>query len=100
MALAIQTVAQRVRSKYKEKTVQDFKYRDKEWEQLFLDALSNVTFEGVTVGSKIITHHFHTNLCLLVENIFLLLLFSIYVSFVVLGQQDTIIDQSFLSYFT
>ncbi|XP_022836393.1 gamma-aminobutyric acid type B receptor subunit 2-like isoform X2 [Spodoptera litura] len=48
MALAIQTVAQRVRSKYKEKTVQDFKYRDKEWEQLFLDALSNVTFEGVT----------------------------------------------------
>ncbi|KAH9637810.1 hypothetical protein HF086_017588 [Spodoptera exigua] len=50
MALAIQTVAQRVRSKYKEKTVQDFKYRDKEWEQLFLDALSNVTFEGVTVS--------------------------------------------------
>ncbi|XP_075987240.1 gamma-aminobutyric acid type B receptor subunit 2 isoform X2 [Anticarsia gemmatalis] len=48
MALAIQTVAQRVKSKYKEKTVQDFKYRDKEWELLFLDALSNVTFEGVT----------------------------------------------------
>lgn len=48
MALAIQTVAQRVKSKYKEKTVQDFKYRDKEWEALFLDALSNVTFEGVT----------------------------------------------------
>lgn len=50
MALAIQTVAQRVRSKHKEKTVQDFKYRDKEWESLFLDALSNVTFEGVTVS--------------------------------------------------
>ncbi|KAM3956902.1 gamma-aminobutyric acid type B receptor subunit 2 [Aphomia sociella] len=48
MALAIQTVAQRVKLRYKEKTVQDFKYRDKEWEQLFLDALSNVTFEGVT----------------------------------------------------
>ncbi|KAG6465255.1 hypothetical protein O3G_MSEX015026, partial [Manduca sexta] len=48
MALAIQTVAQRVKLKYKEKTVQDFRYRDKEWEQLFLDALSNVTFEGVT----------------------------------------------------
>ncbi|CAB3232884.1 unnamed protein product [Arctia plantaginis] len=48
MALAIQTVAQRVKSKYKEKTVQDFKYRDKEWELLFLEALSNVTFEGVT----------------------------------------------------
>ncbi|XP_013148746.1 PREDICTED: gamma-aminobutyric acid type B receptor subunit 2 [Papilio polytes] len=48
MALAIQTVAQRVKLKHKEKTVQDFRYRDKEWEQLFLDALSNVTFEGVT----------------------------------------------------
>ncbi|CAK1546598.1 unnamed protein product [Leptosia nina] len=48
MALAIQTVAHRVKIKYKEKTVQDFKYRDKEWEQLFLDALTNVTFEGVT----------------------------------------------------
>ncbi|XP_048486875.1 gamma-aminobutyric acid type B receptor subunit 2 isoform X1 [Plutella xylostella] len=48
MALAIQTVAQRVKLKHKEKTVQDFKYRDKEWETLFLDALSNVTFEGVT----------------------------------------------------
>lgn len=49
MALAIQTVAQRVKLKHKEKTVQDFRYRDKEWEQLFLDALSNVSFEGVTV---------------------------------------------------
>ncbi|XP_063370151.1 gamma-aminobutyric acid type B receptor subunit 2 [Cydia amplana] len=48
MALAIQTVAQRVKLRYKEKTVLDFRYRDKEWEQLFLDALSNVTFEGVT----------------------------------------------------
>ncbi|XP_050671814.1 gamma-aminobutyric acid type B receptor subunit 2 [Leptidea sinapis] len=48
MALAIQIVAHRVKIKYKEKTVQDFRYRDKEWEQLFLDALSNVTFEGVT----------------------------------------------------
>ncbi|XP_021203983.1 gamma-aminobutyric acid type B receptor subunit 2 isoform X1 [Bombyx mori] len=48
MALAIQTVAQRVKLRNKEKTVQDFRYRDKEWEQLFLDALSNVTFEGVT----------------------------------------------------
>lgn len=53
MALAIQTVAQRVKLKYKEKTVQDFRYRDKEWEQLFLDALSNVTFEGVTVSIKL-----------------------------------------------
>lgn len=50
MALAIQTVAQRVKLKHKEKTVQDFRYRDKEWEQLFLDALTNVTFEGVTVS--------------------------------------------------
>ncbi|CAH2098992.1 unnamed protein product [Euphydryas editha] len=48
MALAIQTVAKRVKLKYKERTVLDFRYRDKEWEQLFLDALSNVTFEGVT----------------------------------------------------
>lgn len=56
MALAIQTVAQRVKLRYKEKTVQDFKYRDKEWEQLFLEALSNVTFEGVTVSS-----HFKSN---------------------------------------
>ncbi|XP_038219315.1 gamma-aminobutyric acid type B receptor subunit 2 isoform X1 [Zerene cesonia] len=48
MALAIQTVAHRVKLKYKERTVQDFRYRDKEWEQLFLDALTNVTFEGVT----------------------------------------------------
>ncbi|GBP78974.1 Gamma-aminobutyric acid type B receptor subunit 2, partial [Eumeta japonica] len=48
MALAIQMVAQKVKLKYKDRTVQDFKYRDKEWEQLFLDALSNVTFEGVT----------------------------------------------------
>lgn len=54
MALAIQTVAHRVKLKYKEKTVQDFRYRDKEWEQLFLDALSNVTFEGVTVGDKVL----------------------------------------------
>ncbi|XP_041983623.1 gamma-aminobutyric acid type B receptor subunit 2 isoform X2 [Aricia agestis] len=48
MALAIQTVAHRVKIRYKERTVQDFRYRDKDWEQLFLDALSNVTFEGVT----------------------------------------------------
>ncbi|XP_045526687.1 gamma-aminobutyric acid type B receptor subunit 2 isoform X1 [Pieris brassicae] len=48
MALAIQIVAHRVKIKYKERTVQDFKYRDKEWEKLFLDALTNVTFEGVT----------------------------------------------------
>lgn len=32
----------------------DFKYRDPLWERLFLEALKNTSFEGVTV-SKVIT---------------------------------------------
>lgn len=43
VALAIQYVAQR-----NNQLVSNFQYRVKEWENLFLEALSNTSFEGVT----------------------------------------------------
>lgn len=43
-ALAIQYVAKR-----KEHFVSKFEYRVKDWENIFLDALRNTSFEGVTV---------------------------------------------------
>lgn len=49
-ALAIQHVAHRIRHFHKNQTVVDFRYRDPLWEQLFLEALRNTSFEGVTVG--------------------------------------------------
>ncbi|XP_014261698.1 gamma-aminobutyric acid type B receptor subunit 2 isoform X2 [Cimex lectularius] len=48
VALAIQHVAHRVRHVKKNQTVVDFQYRDPEWEHLFLEALRNTSFEGVT----------------------------------------------------
>lgn len=45
VAMAIQYVAQR-----KEGFVQNFQYRVKEWENIFLEALQNTSFEGVTVS--------------------------------------------------
>ncbi|XP_022907049.1 gamma-aminobutyric acid type B receptor subunit 2 [Onthophagus taurus] len=45
VALAIQNVAQRIK---KNESVVDFRYRDANWEQLFLNALANTSFEGVT----------------------------------------------------
>ncbi|XP_046665418.1 gamma-aminobutyric acid type B receptor subunit 2 isoform X2 [Homalodisca vitripennis] len=47
-ALAIQHVAHRIRHFRKNQTVVDFQYRDPLWEQLFLEALRNTSFEGVT----------------------------------------------------
>lgn len=43
MALAIQYVSQK-----KDSFLQNFHYRDKEWEAIFLEALANTSFEGVT----------------------------------------------------
>jgi len=53
-ALAIQEVARKVHQSSHDKgilnrTIADFQYRDKEWEDLFLDALTKTSFEGVTV---------------------------------------------------
>ncbi|XP_063989101.1 gamma-aminobutyric acid type B receptor subunit 2 [Diachasmimorpha longicaudata] len=48
VALAIQHVARRIRHFRRNQTVADFKYRDPLWEKLFLDALRNTSFEGVT----------------------------------------------------
>ncbi|XP_046411411.1 gamma-aminobutyric acid type B receptor subunit 2 isoform X1 [Neodiprion fabricii] len=48
VALAIQHVARRIRHFRRNQTVADFKYRDQLWEMLFLDALKNTSFEGVT----------------------------------------------------
>ncbi|XP_063230509.1 gamma-aminobutyric acid type B receptor subunit 2 [Bacillus rossius redtenbacheri] len=48
VALAIQYVAHRVRHVRKNHTIVDFRYRDPLWEQLFLEALKNTSFEGVT----------------------------------------------------
>ncbi|XP_017778907.1 PREDICTED: gamma-aminobutyric acid type B receptor subunit 2 [Nicrophorus vespilloides] len=48
VALAIQNVAHKVRYLRRNQTVIDFKYRDPLWERLFLDALHNTSFEGVT----------------------------------------------------
>jgi gamma-aminobutyric acid type B receptor len=49
VALAIQHVANRIRQSGKNLTVVDFQYRDTWWEDLFLEALGNTSFEGVTV---------------------------------------------------
>ncbi|KAK0183463.1 hypothetical protein PV327_001501 [Microctonus hyperodae] len=48
VALAIQHVARRIRHFRRNQTVADFKYRDPIWEKLFLEALKNTSFEGVT----------------------------------------------------
>ncbi|KAK8747898.1 hypothetical protein OTU49_016218, partial [Cherax quadricarinatus] len=52
MALAIQAVGHKLHRinhhNKTNKTVQDFSYRDPEWEDLFTKALSEVKFEGVT----------------------------------------------------
>ncbi|KAK5637996.1 hypothetical protein RI129_012291 [Pyrocoelia pectoralis] len=48
VALAIQHVAHKIRYFRRNQTVSDFKYRDPLWEKLFLDALQNTSFEGVT----------------------------------------------------
>ncbi|XP_073977226.1 gamma-aminobutyric acid type B receptor subunit 2 isoform X2 [Rhodnius prolixus] len=48
VALAIQHVAHKIRHYRKNETVIDFQYRDPLWEQLFLEALRNTSFEGVT----------------------------------------------------
>lgn len=56
-ALAIQEVARKVHQSAHDKgtlnrTIADFQYRDREWENLFLEALRDTSFEGVTVSSK------------------------------------------------
>jgi gamma-aminobutyric acid type B receptor len=51
VALAIQHVAHRIRHYRHNQTVVDFKYRDPLWEKLFLEALRNTSFEGVTVST-------------------------------------------------
>nr|CAD7596025.1 unnamed protein product [Timema genevievae] len=48
VALAIQHVAHRIRHIRHNQTMVDFRYRDPLWEDLFLDALKNTSFEGVT----------------------------------------------------
>lgn len=53
-ALAIQEVARKVHQSSHDKgtlnrTIADFQYRDHEWEDLFLEALRDTSFEGVTV---------------------------------------------------
>nr|CAD7431133.1 unnamed protein product [Timema monikensis] len=50
VALAIQHVAHRIRHIRHNQTMVDFRYRDPLWEDLFLDALKNTSFEGVTVS--------------------------------------------------
>ncbi|CAH1118642.1 unnamed protein product [Phaedon cochleariae] len=48
VALAIQNVAHKVKYFRRNETVTDFRYHDPMWERLFLDALYNTSFEGVT----------------------------------------------------
>ncbi|XP_051168791.1 gamma-aminobutyric acid type B receptor subunit 2 isoform X2 [Leptopilina boulardi] len=48
VALAIQHVTKRIRHFRRNQTVADFQYRDALWEKLFLEALRNTSFEGVT----------------------------------------------------
>ncbi|CAH2009204.1 unnamed protein product [Acanthoscelides obtectus] len=48
VALAIQSVARRIKYYRRNESVADFRYRDPLWERLFLDALHNTSFEGVT----------------------------------------------------
>lgn len=45
-ALAIQYVAKR-----RDQFLNKFEYRVKDWENIFLEALKNTSFEGVTVSS-------------------------------------------------
>ena len=56
VALAIQHVARRIRHFRRNQTVADFRYRDELWERLFLEALRNTSFEGVTVSHRGLTH--------------------------------------------
>jgi gamma-aminobutyric acid type B receptor len=51
VALAIQHVARRIHHFRPNQTVTDFRYRDELWEDLFLQALRNISFEGVTVSN-------------------------------------------------
>ncbi|KAJ8687216.1 hypothetical protein QAD02_023010, partial [Eretmocerus hayati] len=48
VALAIQHVSRRIRFIRRNQTIADFRYRDDVWEKLFLEALRNTSFEGVT----------------------------------------------------
>ncbi|KAI4493569.1 hypothetical protein M0804_001745 [Polistes exclamans] len=48
VALAIQRAARRIRHFRRNQTISDFKYRDTLWETLFLEALKNTSFIGVT----------------------------------------------------
>lgn len=50
VALAVKHVARRIRRFHHNQTISDFRYRDVLWEQLFLDALRNTSFDGVTVS--------------------------------------------------
>lgn len=50
-ALAIQYVAKR-----KEQFLRHFEYRVKDWENIFLEALKNTSFEGVTVNINVFYH--------------------------------------------
>lgn len=50
-ALAIQYVAKR-----KEQFLRHFEYRVKDWENIFLEALKNTSFEGVTVNTDFRPH--------------------------------------------
>lgn len=51
VALAIQHVTRRIRHFRRNQTISDFKYRDELWEKLFLEALGNTSFKGVTVST-------------------------------------------------
>lgn len=48
VAMAIEYVSQK-----RPTFVKDFQYRVKEWETIFVDALQNTSFEGVTVSLNI-----------------------------------------------
>lgn len=52
VALAIQNVAHKIRYYRRNQTVSDFRYRDPLWERLFLDALHNTSFEGMSPAKK------------------------------------------------
>lgn len=51
VAMAIQYVSQK-----KDQFLQNFQYHTKEWENIFLEALGNTSFEGVTVSLKNYEH--------------------------------------------
>lgn len=59
VALAVKHVARRIRHFHRNQTISDFRYRDVLWEKLFLDALRNTSFDGVTVSLArlAISHH-------------------------------------------